>query len=62
MIPHKPQSAQAGERLLNAAGIGLVVLHPDGSPKQVSQLCADQTQHPNQAIEFKINSHPVNDK
>lgn len=55
VIPHKPQSAEAGERLLNAAGIGLVVLHADGSPKQITQLCADQTQHANQAISFELN-------
>ncbi|WP_423187697.1 alkaline phosphatase family protein [Alishewanella sp. d11] len=41
VIPHKPETADAGERLLNAAGIGLVRLNPDGSPAEVIQLCVD---------------------
>ena len=41
VIPHKPSTANAGERLLNAAGIGLVILNPNGSPKKVLQLCVD---------------------
>lgn len=38
IVPHKPDNAKAGERLLNQAGIGLVELNADGSPKQVLQL------------------------
>ena len=38
VIPHKPETAKRGERLLNASGIGLVQLHDDGSPKNVFQL------------------------
>ncbi|MBU2070472.1 MAG: alkaline phosphatase family protein [Gammaproteobacteria bacterium] len=38
IVPHKPDTAKAGERLLNQAGIGLVELNADGSPKQVFQL------------------------
>ena len=38
IVPHKPDHASSGERLLNAAGIGLVDLNPDGSPKRVAQL------------------------
>ena len=41
VIPHKPDHADKGERLLNASGIGLVSLNDDGSPKSVTQLCAD---------------------
>ncbi|QEW08022.1 alkaline phosphatase D family protein [Nitrincola iocasae] len=41
VIPHKPDHADKGERLLNASGIGLVSLNDDGSPKAVTQLCAD---------------------
>ncbi|WP_200881971.1 hypothetical protein [Nitrincola sp. A-D6] len=41
VIPHKPETADHGERLLNAAGIGLVQLNPDGSPKAVIQMRAD---------------------
>ena len=38
IVPHKPDNAKAGERLLNQSGIGLVELHPDGSPRRVLQL------------------------
>lgn len=38
IVPHKPDNAKAGERLLNQAGIGLVELNEDGSPKRVLQL------------------------
>lgn len=38
IVPHKPDNAKAGERLLNQSGIGLVELNDDGSPKQVLQL------------------------
>lgn len=38
VVPHKPDKANAGERLLNQAGIGLVDLNADGSPKRVVQL------------------------
>ncbi len=41
IIPHKPVTASPGERLLNAAGIGLVELRADGSPAKVMQLCSD---------------------
>lgn len=38
VVPHKPDNANSGERLLNQAGIGLVDLNDDGSPKRVVQL------------------------
>lgn len=38
IVPHKPDNAKAGERLLNQSGIGLVELNSDGSPKRVVQL------------------------
>lgn len=38
IVPHKPDHAKAGERLLNQAGIGLVELNADGSPQKVVQL------------------------
>jgi hypothetical protein len=38
IVPHKPDNAKAGERLLNQSGIGLVELNPDGSPKRAVQL------------------------
>lgn len=41
VIPRKPTTADHGERLLNASGIGLLVLNADGSPSKVVQLCAD---------------------
>lgn len=41
VIPHKPETADPGERLLNASGVGLVTLNTDGSPREVMQLCAD---------------------
>lgn len=49
IVPHKPDNAKAGERLLNRSGIGLVELNPDGSPKTVQQLTAA-----GDAFEFKI--------
>ncbi|WP_019677156.1 alkaline phosphatase D family protein [Arsukibacterium perlucidum] len=49
IVPHKPDTAKAGERLLNMAGIGLVELHADGSPKRVVQLGAK-----GQAVAFNI--------
>ncbi|WP_219702022.1 alkaline phosphatase D family protein [Marinomonas lutimaris] len=41
VIPHKPETAAHGERLLNAAGISLVTLNDDGSPSAVVQMCSD---------------------
>ncbi len=38
VIPHRPENAASGERLLNASGIGLLELNPDGSPLAVWQL------------------------
>ncbi|GGB06146.1 hypothetical protein GCM10007414_19320 [Agarivorans gilvus] len=38
VIPHRPENAASGERLLNAAGIGLLELNADGSPHAVWQL------------------------
>ena len=49
IVPHKPDNAKAGERLLNRSGIGLVELNTDGSPKTVMQLTAS-----GDAIEFNI--------
>ncbi|GAB2908232.1 alkaline phosphatase D family protein [Rheinheimera gaetbuli] len=49
IVPHKPDNAKAGERLLNQAGIGLVELNPDGSPKRVLQLTVQ-----GKAIAFNI--------
>ena len=40
IVPHKPEHARSGERLLNRAGIGLVDLNADGSPKRIAQLTA----------------------
>jgi hypothetical protein len=52
IIPRKPDSADPGERLLNAAGIGLVELTVDGRPKKIVQLCADRPD-----IEFHPREH-----
>ncbi|MCE2571216.1 alkaline phosphatase family protein [Motilimonas eburnea] len=41
VVPHRPKHGAKGERLVNAAGIGYVALHPDGSPAKVKQLCSD---------------------
>jgi hypothetical protein len=41
VIPHKPETAAHGERLLNGAGISLVTLNDDGSPSAVVQMCSD---------------------
>ncbi|KUM53380.1 alkaline phosphatase D family protein [Rheinheimera sp. EpRS3] len=49
IVPHKPDNAKAGERLLNQSGIGLVELNSDGSPKRVIQLTAK-----GEAITFNI--------
>lgn len=52
VMPRKPETADAGERLLNAAGVGWVQLDEDGSPSQVVQLCAD-----GRTIHFKLHEH-----
>lgn len=52
VIPHKPDHAHKGERLLNASGVGLVILNDDGSPKTVIQLCAD-----GRNIDFKLSEN-----
>ncbi|MBB1486966.1 alkaline phosphatase family protein [Oceanospirillum sediminis] len=52
IIPRKPDSADPGERLLNAAGIGLVELTADGQPERVVQLCAD-----GRTLEFHPREH-----
>lgn len=44
VVPHRPNHGDKGERLVNAAGIGYVALHPDGSPAEVKQLCSDGKQ------------------
>ncbi|NLQ16371.1 alkaline phosphatase family protein [Marinomonas sp. M1K-6] len=41
VIPHKPETADHGERLLNASGVSLVTLNDDGSPYSVMQMCSD---------------------
>lgn len=41
VIPRKPTTADRGERLVNASGIGLLELREDGSPRKIIQLCAD---------------------
>ncbi|TYL49429.1 alkaline phosphatase family protein [Marinomonas sp. IMCC 4694] len=41
VIPHKPETAAQGERLLNGSGVSLVILNADGSPQSVTQLCSD---------------------
>ncbi|MDO6459416.1 alkaline phosphatase D family protein [Granulosicoccaceae sp. 1_MG-2023] len=40
--PRRHSAASRGERLLNAAGIGLVELDENGAPLRVVQLCADR--------------------
>ncbi|MCB5161912.1 alkaline phosphatase D family protein [Marinomonas algarum] len=40
VIPHKPENASHGERLLNSAGISLVSLNEQGAPESVVQLCS----------------------
>lgn len=52
VIPRKPETADPGERLLNAAGVGWVQLGEDGSPRQVMQLCAD-----GRTIRFDLHEH-----
>lgn len=41
VTPHKPANASPGERLVNAAGIGLVELSTEGTPVRVAQLCSN---------------------
>lgn len=41
VIPRKPKTADPGERLVNASGVGLVELDAQGAPVKVRQLCAD---------------------
>lgn len=41
VIPRKPTTADHGERLVNASGIGLLELNEDGSPRKILQLCSD---------------------
>ncbi|WP_421851960.1 alkaline phosphatase D family protein [Marinomonas sp.] len=41
VMPHKPETAAHGERLLNASGVSLVTLNKDGSPSEVVQMCSD---------------------
>ncbi|RCW91174.1 alkaline phosphatase D family protein [Marinomonas foliarum] len=41
VIPHKPETASRGERLLNGAGVSLVSLNDDGSPSSIIQMCSD---------------------
>ncbi|PYF84825.1 PhoD-like phosphatase [Marinomonas alcarazii] len=41
VIPHKPETAADGERLLNASGVSLVSLNEDGSPNSIMQMCSD---------------------
>lgn len=52
IIPRKPDSADPGERLLNASGIGYIELSDDGRPTLVMQLCAD-----GRDIEFDPREH-----
>jgi hypothetical protein len=42
ITPRRPENASKGERLLNGAGIGWVVLDNEGAPQRVRQLCANQ--------------------
>lgn len=41
VIPHKPETASHGERLLNGAGVSLVTLNDNGSPSSIMQMCSD---------------------
>ncbi|RKF19728.1 alkaline phosphatase family protein [Alginatibacterium sediminis] len=49
IIPHKPIGSDAGERLVNCSGIGLLQLREDGSVKKIVQLGADGS-----TIEFEL--------
>ena len=40
---HKPIGETKGRRLVNAAGIGLLELTPEGVPNKIQQLCSDGT-------------------
>lgn len=41
VVPRVPDRSQAGERLWNGSGIGLLVLDPSGRPAEIYQLNAD---------------------
>lgn len=41
VVPRVPDRSQAGERLWNGSGIGLLVLDPSGRPSEIYQLNAD---------------------
>lgn len=41
VVPRVPDRSQAGERLWNSSGIGLLVLDPSGRPTEIYQLNAD---------------------
>jgi hypothetical protein len=41
VVPRVPDRSQAGERLWNGSGIGLLVLDPSGRPAEIFQLNAD---------------------
>jgi hypothetical protein len=41
VVPRVPDRSQAGERLWNGSGIGLLVLDPSGKPAEIYQLNAD---------------------
>jgi hypothetical protein len=42
ITPRRPENAAKGERLLNGAGIGWVLLDNEGAPYRVRQMCANQ--------------------
>ncbi len=44
VVPRVPDRSQAGERLWNGSGIGLLVLDPSGKPAEIYQLNADGSQ------------------
>jgi len=41
VVPRVPDRSQAGERLWNGSGIGLLVLDEQGRPREILQLNAD---------------------
>ena len=41
IVPRKPDHGGRGERLVNASGIGLLSLTPEGVPLRIAQLIAD---------------------
>ncbi|WP_334119398.1 alkaline phosphatase D family protein [Limnobacter sp.] len=41
IVPRKPDHRSRGERLVNASGVGLLSLSPDGVPLRIAQLTAD---------------------